>query len=152
MNIDITLLNQGIRDEINIDEDVKLDMVNDDILGTNNLHLKGDITLDEIGNINLDLILTGNIVIRDSISLKEINYPIECHIDENLEKNDTNSLNSLDLSEILWQTIVLEVPLRFTEVTDLDKFKGDGWKLVTEEDNINSNNPFEDLKSMFGEE
>ena len=71
---------------------------------------------------------------------------------EKLEKNDENLTNTIDLSEILWQNIVLEVPLRFTKVTDLDEFKGEGWKLLSEDELVKSNNPFEDLKSMFGEE
>ena len=35
---------------------------------------------------------------------------------------------------ILWQNIVLEVPLQFTKVEDLSKFHGDGWKLISEEE------------------
>ena len=46
----------------------------------------------------------------------------------------------------------MEIPLRFTEVNDLTEFKGDGWKLLSEEDVKKGKNPFEELKTMFGEE
>ena len=69
-----------------------------------------------------------------------------------IEKNEENFENTLDILDVLWQNIVLEVPLRFTNVNDYSKFKGEGWKLLSEEDVKTSNNPFEDLKSMFGKE
>ena len=43
-------------------------------------------------------------------------------------------------------------PATFTEVKNLDEFKGDGWRLLSEDDLKKSNNPFEELKTMFGEE
>ncbi|MBR1417074.1 MAG: hypothetical protein IJ572_04580 [Bacilli bacterium] len=45
-----------------------------------------------------------------------------------------NTQNSLDLKEILWQNIVLEVPLAFSEITKPLCTKGDGWELKSEED------------------
>ena len=43
-------------------------------------------------------------------------------------------------------------PLRFTKVSDLSKFHGDGWKLVSEDDLRKGNNPFSDLLKDFEEE
>ena len=65
-------------------------------------------------------------------------------IDEKLDEFIENNENSLDIIEILWQNIVLEVPLIYTEVKDYSKYRGDGWKLVSEEDLVN-NNPFNTL-------
>lgn len=152
MVVDLTLLNQGIKDIIEIDEDILIDNTNEDILGTKNMHITGSISLDSIQNIDVKLTLSGDIIILDSISLEEVNYPITCEIDEKIEKNEGNLENTIDLSDVLWQNIVLEVPLRFTKVENLDEFKGDGWKVISEEELIKTNNPFEELKSMFGEE
>ena len=52
--------------------------------------------------------------------------------------------NSLDIIEVLCQNIVLEVPLRYSIVSDYSKYQGDGWKLVSEEEVVN-NNPFNTL-------
>ena len=82
--------------------------------------------------------------IQDSITLEEVIYPFSIEIDDKLSDFIENNENSLDINEILWQNIVLEVPLRFTIVEDYSKIKGDGWKLVSEEDLV-KNNPFNTL-------
>ena len=92
-------------------------------------------------------------ILSDKFTLDDIKYPFTCQIEEKIEKNEGNLTNTLDLSEVLWQNIVLEVPLGgFTEVKNLDEFKGDGWRLLSEDDLKKSNKPFDELKTMFGEE
>jgi len=155
MNIDITELNQNRKDEILIDSEVDIKeeyLTNSEIKKLDNLYLKGVISLDEERDVYLKGNLTGEMTLEDSISLDEINYPFSIEIDEKIEKKEENYENTLDILDVLWQNIVLEVPLRFTNVNDYSKFKGEGWKLLSEEDVKTSNNPFEDLKSMFGKE
>ena len=53
---------------------------------------------------------------------------------------------------ILWENIVLEVPLQFTKVIDFSKFQGDGWKLVSENEPTTNNNPFSELLDKMKEE
>ena len=62
------------------------------------------------------------------------------------------SKNTLDILAILWENIVLEVPLQFTKVEDFSKFRGDGWKLVSENELTESNNPFSELLDKMKEE
>lgn len=155
MEIDITKLNQNIETSINLDQNVQIPkeyLENSGINDLKNVHITGTITLDEERNIQINLEVTGTMILEDSISLEEENYDFCLEIDEKVEKNLKNLENSLDILDILWQNIVLEVPLRFTTVTDYSKFKGEGWKLLSEEEVETSNNPFEDLKSMFGKE
>ena len=54
--------------------------------------------------------------------------------------------------DILWQNIILEIPLKFTNVEDYSKFQGEGWKLVSEDELKVENNPFNELDSILGEE
>jgi len=89
--------------------------------------------------------------IEDSISLEIISYPFSFEIEENIEEKQLKYEKTLDIIDILWQNIVLEVPLKQTEVTDFSDYQGDGWKLVTEEEK-NTNNPFSELANMLGEE
>ena len=86
----------------------------------------------------------GKMKIKDSVTLNDVWYAYNIEISENLEEFIENNENSLDIIEVLWQNIVLEVPLRYTEVNDYSKYQGDGWKLVSEEDLVN-NNPFNTL-------
>ena len=155
MIIDITELNQNMKDEILIDSDIIFNeeqLESSEIKNLKNVHLAGTIFLNEESDACINGTLTGQMIIEDSISLEEVEYPFSIEIDEKIEKNIENFENTLDILDVLWQNIVLEVPLRFTSVNDYSKFKGEGWKLLSEEDVKTSNNPFEDLKSMFGKE
>ena len=98
--------------------------------------------------ITLSGILSGTMVIADAISLEELNYDFKIELEEILENNE----KILDIMAVLWQNIVLEVPLRLTEVKDLTSYQGEDWKLVSEEELIKNNNPFNELERMMGEE
>ena len=73
-------------------------------------------------------------IIPDSISLENIDYPYEIEYDDYLEDNCKKNENILDIFQFLWENIVLEVPTYFTEVKDFSKIQGDGWRLIREED------------------
>lgn len=114
-----------------------------------NLHIKGKLYYDKDNLIHAIAEIKGNMIIPDSISLEEIAYPFFIQYDDILEESYKNDENKLDLFEFLWENIVLEIPLKFTKVTDLSKFHGDGWKLISDEEHISSNNPFSDLIKNF---
>ena len=93
-----------------------------------------------------EVILSGNIkgemLIIDSNSCDEVAYPFDIEINEILqedsnfdEKLRTKTQESLDLREVLWQNIVLEVPLKFSILDKPELTKGEGWELKSE-DNI----------------
>ena len=93
---------------------------------------------------NLSMEVSGKMLISDSISSKDVWYPFNLEINEKLDEFMEKDKNSLDIIEVLWQNIVLEVPLRYTVVKDYSDYQGDGWKLVSEED-LDNNNPFNTL-------
>lgn len=115
---------------------------NTDILDLSDIKVEGQIKLlDEEYNISANI--KGSMKINDSISLKEVNYPFNVDVSENLDEFLEKNQKSLDLLEFLWQNIVLEVPLRYTEVEDYSEYLGDDWKLVSEDEL--KNNPFKTL-------
>ena len=67
-------------------------------------------------------------------------------IQEIAKKNN----NSLDIFPIIWENILMEIPIKVTgpEATDL-KLSGDGWKLVTEESEEKENSAFAKLKDLL---
>ena len=91
-------------------------------------------------------------ILPDSISLEEVEYPFEISYDDYLPENCIKNEIILDIFAFLWENTVLEVPLQFTKVSDLSKFQGDGWRLIREEDRELENNPFRDLLKDFEEE
>ena len=88
--------------------------------------------------IVFDCKVDGNIVLQDAMDLEEVNYPINLEISEILSENDDekdqNQIKTLDIMDILWQNIVLEVPISFRKDPDKKyEMSGEGWELVDEE-------------------
>lgn len=101
-----------------------------------NVHIKGIIKYDYENNLLVDLNVSGVFNLNDTKTLDDIDYPFMCQIEEkitNIEKTYPNfyekSQNRLDISEILWENIVLEIPIRAT-TSDNEDFNlvGNGWE------------------------
>ena len=154
MIIDITTLeNEGIS-RIDIDGKVNIPeelYINTDIVSLKNVRFDGYLESIE-GEITLKGIINGTMKINDAISLELLDYDFSTEIDEEIENFQKNSTNTLDITDVLWQNILLEVPLKLTTVESFDEYHGDGWKLVSEDSIENTNNPFKELKDMLGEE
>lgn len=159
--IDLTLLRNQTEEEIDISNTYVIPKEyyeNNDILEIKPVKVTGRIIEksspddydEKIEYIEANIETT--VVIEDSISLEPINYEISTEYNDFVEENYKNSENSLDILTFLCENIVLEVPLHYTEVEDLKKFSGDGWRLVNEEDITNTNNPFKDLLKKFDKE
>ena len=161
MNIDLSLLHSATVNNIDITGTYSLPKEyyeNTDVLELNNIKVTGEI-YQGVDEENLDILedyvkceIKCNVILKDSISLEPVEYPIFIEYDDILEKNCKKDENTLDIFQFLWENIVLEIPLRFTKVKDLSKFHGDGWKLISEEELVTSNNPFSDLLNDFKEE
>ena len=70
---------------------------------------------------------------------------------EDSEKVDEKQLffqNSLDIFSIVWENIVLEVPLRVVNEDAEFTKEGNGWSLVIENER-NVESPFSDLQKML---
>ena len=117
-----------------------------------NIKVEGKLYYDPEDNLYADVVISGNMVLADDISLEEVLYPFSIEYNDILDENLKNNQNTLDLFEFLWENIVLEVPLKFTKVTNLSEFHGDGWKLISEDEISNKNNPFSDLLKDYKEE
>ena len=140
-------------DEIVINEEVKFteEYTASDIKELTNVSFNGKIYESSDTTIKLEGILKGTMIIEDSISLDDVNYDFSCEIDENLDEILEKDQNTIDILEILWQNIVLEIPLKYTVVEDLSKYQGDGWKVISEDD-VKKDNPFSILAEKMKEE
>lgn len=153
--LDLAVLYSNIKDSIEINQDILFCssyLKDSDILELKNVHVIGNIEKNLDDELHMDAKVDGTMILEDSISLDPIDYPFSLEIDENVEEKVKKDENTLDLRGILWENIVLEVPLKFTKVKDLSKFHGDGWKLMDEEELQKNNNPFSELLKDFGEE
>ena len=161
MDIDLSLLNSKAVNDIDISGNYNIPAEyfgNTSIIEIKDLYVTGNVYLgvsdDDINEevYYIKAIIKADLILEDSISLEPVSYPISIEYDDILEENCKKSENTLDIFQFLWENIVLEIPLQFTKVEDLSKFRGDGWKLISEEELVSKNNPFTDLLKDFKEE
>ena len=126
-----------------IDEDIEFSSnyyENTDIIRLENIHIKGDIDYNLSDELEINLKVTGKMILSDAITLEEIAHPINIDINEELDKSAKyykNEQNTLDKLEFLWENIVLEIPISLTRNSGVN-LKGEGWELNREEqDEIN---------------
>ena len=137
MKLDLNYLNRfskiEIDEDINFEEDTYKDT---DIRELKNLHVSGLISVDYEDNINLELNLSGTMILPCAVSLQDVEYKFDTEIEESIGKFDEiykNNKNSLEISHILWENIVLEIPIRVVaECVKPSNTSGDGWELISE--------------------
>ena len=160
MNIDIVRLNNDIDKNILIDTTYsfsKEEMEGTDLLKLDNVKIVGELHKNVLGNIVLSAEVSGIMVLPCAVTLKPVDYPFSIVIDdeieklyENIEENPINLQNTIDILPIIWENILMEIPMRVVSPdAENVKLSGDGWKLVTEEDN--KNNPLSELMDMLDE-
>lgn len=80
--------------------------------------------------IELDLDLSGKMYLPCAISLEEVEVPFATKIEEIIGENNINNNFCLDLSDILWENIVLEIPIKVVkEGVQLETSSGKGWSV-----------------------
>ena len=142
MEIDLTSLNSDVITEVEIDTIVSFDskyLEKSVIKRLDNIKVIGTISKDSSSDNILNASVTGQMLLEDSVSLEDVNYPFSIQIEEKIGENNENTI---DIMDILWQNIILEIPLKFTNVQDYSKFQGEGWKLVSEDELKVENNPY----------
>jgi uncharacterized metal-binding protein YceD (DUF177 family) len=103
-----------------------------------NVKVTGRVYYSVTNEVVMDVKVEGVMVLLDSMDLEPIDYPLNIEINEVLseddDEKDQKELKTLDIMDILWQNIVLEVPISVRK--DPDKkyhLEGDGWELVDDE-------------------
>ena len=103
-----------------------------------NVKVKGRAYYSITNEIVFDCKVEGSFVLLDAMDLEPVDYPFELEISEVLsevsDENNKNELKKLDIMDVLWQNIVLEVPIRVRKNPDKKyNLSGEGWELVDEE-------------------
>ncbi len=114
---------------------------NANVLSIKNVHIKGLVHYDYENNLTFNLEANGVFLLEDAITLEPIEYLFSCPIEEKIENIEETcgnfyekSKNTLDISEILWENIVLEIPIRATNanLSNLN-LQGSGWEMAQSE-------------------
>ena len=143
--------------KINIDNNVN---ISEELLNTstirrlNNVHFNGYI--DKLIDDTYELVgvVTGTMIIPDDITLEDFEYNFTSEIEENIDETRINYQKSIDITDDLWQNILVEIPLKAVNEKNRNiKLEGDCWRLISEEDLENTkNNPLSSLEEMFRKE
>lgn len=163
MNIDLTKLITNIEEEIDINIDLEFNeskLQETSIKRLEKVTFSGFVTKLYNNDYQISGCLSGTMILPDDITLEEVEYKFSTQIEEEFSEfneNDDNNLkiiqNRLDISEFLWQNILVEIPLKVVNEKNKNlTLKGDGWRLISEEElkkDLNNNSPFSELKDKF---
>ena len=137
MKIDLNYLNRFSK--LEIDEEVIFEneyLENSEIRKLKDINVSGLISIDYEDNLIMELNINGTMVLPCAISLKDVDYEFDADFEENLGKFEEiykNNKNTLEISDILWENIVLEIPIRVvSDEIEPSNTSGDGWELISE--------------------
>ena len=163
MNIDLTKLVTSYTEEIEVSGDVNIPdnmFLGTDVRALKDVKFLGSIIKLCDGDYQISGNLVGVMVLPDDITLESVEVNFASEIEENFSdfsKNEEKNLeivkNRLDITEFLWQNILVEIPLKVVSEKNVGMtLKGDGWRLITEEElekERSNNSPFSELSKMF---
>ncbi len=109
------------------------------VLDVKNVDLEFSITKDANQDEVFLLHSKGIFLLEDARTLEPVEYPFEIHLKEKLTIDSEfydrfliNSQNTLDILAILWENIVLEIPISYTVAEDL-KSTNETYRIIGEE-------------------
>ena len=139
--------------KIIIDNDV---IINEELLNTstirrlNNVHFTGSLSRLIDDTYELSGTITGTMILPDDITLEDYEYNFTSEIEEKIEETRINYQKTIDITEDLWQNILVEIPLKAVNEKNKDlRLEGDGWRLISEDDVKLENNPLSSLKDLL---
>lgn len=154
MIIDLNPLFSGVKKVIEINETIVFsssDLKNTSIKKLDKVYVTGTINKVSDESVDLKINISTVMTLEDSVTLEDVNYPININIHKVVGNVDDDGeyykilQNTLDILPIVWENIVLEVPLRIVNNERETVIEGDGWSLNKD----NSNSPLSDLKEML---
>lgn len=154
MIIDLNPLFSGIKKVIEINETIVFsssDLKNTSIKKLDKVYVTGTINKVSDENVDLKINISTVMTLEDSVTLEDVNYPININIHKVVGNVDDDGeyykilQNTLDILPIVWENIVLEVPLRIVNNERETVIEGDGWSL----NKTNTNSPLSDLKGIL---
>jgi len=123
----------------------------------NNVYVKGRLYLSSAEEFVFDGNVKGIMKLQDAYSGELIDYPFSIEIDETIDnltkipqETQKNKQNTLDLKEVLWENIVLEVPIAISSSKDIKTTKGEGWE-IRDENSKKEDSRLECFKALLNE-
>ena len=145
MFIDVTRLQNRSTNEFLYKNTIVLDETlykNTDIRKLSPIEVSADIKRITDTSYKMSLEIKGEMTLSCSITLNDVIYPFDIKTEVKLSNEDEEDeeyvkiiQNNIDIISIIWQNIVLEIPLRVvSEDANNSPVSGEGWKLIREDE------------------
>ena len=157
MIVDLTRLFSRIEKEVVVNENYSFtELEGTGVTSIDNVSISGVINLNALNEPYVSLDVEGVMIIPCAITLKPVEYPFSIKIEGDLEEiaeespeKYINSKNSLDILPIIWENILMEIPMRVvSEGADDVTLEGDGWKFITGDEKV-ENSELSKLKDLL---
>ena len=152
MQIDITKLLTNQASKLYLDDKVTIPkyLLNgsriDDL---NDIAIKGSISLNEENELVIEAKLKGTMNLKDDLTLEPVAYNFDTEFEENIDYQK----NILDITDILWQNILVEIPSKVRATDEDIHLSGNGWRVISEDEynkeRNKTNNPFANLDELL---
>ena len=152
MQIDITKLLTNQASKLYLDDKVTIPkyLLNgsriDDL---NDITIKGSISLNEENELVIEAKLKGTMNLKDDLTLEPVAYNFDTEFEENIDYQK----NILDITDILWQNILVEIPSKVRATDEDIHLSGNGWRVISEDEynkeRNKTNNPFANLDELL---
>lgn len=144
MLLDLTKLQNRKENELVYNDTIELDeslYKDTDIRSLSPIEVSITIHRVTDSSYSMDLGIKGTMILPCSLTLKDVSYPFDIKTEVKVSNDDENDeeyvkiiQNNIDIIPIIWQNILLEIPLRVvSEDADDSPISGDGWKLIRED-------------------
>ena len=130
-----------------------------DLLKLEDVKIIGEIYTDSLDEVCLNVNVDGVFKLPCAITLKEVDYPfnvkIEGTIEELMGENEEfvkKDENTLDIFSIIWENILMEIPMRVVSEgaeDQISNLEGNGWKVITDEEEDIINPALAKLKDLL---
>ena len=152
MQIDITKLLTNQVSRITFKEQVTIPkefLANSRIDDLDNVVADGNIRLNEENELIINAKIMGSMILKDDLTLKPVTYKFDTEIEDILPEQK----NKLDITDVLWQNILVEIPSKVRSTNEDIHLSGDGWRVISEdefnEEMNRANNPFANLDELL---
>lgn len=133
--MDINLITLNTKGRVDFDGEPNFGGYNhEEIKGFEHLRCEGFILDNGTEDYEVNFHLTGTMILKSAINESDVPYELDIKYDEfvnNLVENYKKNTNLLDILPILWENILLEIPIRAVNETDeYMSTKGEGWEIL----------------------
>ena len=135
MDISLIPLNTKGRVDFNFIADLST-YKNEEVIRCEDINVEGTIIDNGTDDYEINLHITGKVILKSAVNLSEVPLELDINYSDfitNLVENYKKSANSLDILPIIWENILLEIPIRAANAHDsLELSSGNGWEVTSE--------------------